>query len=46
METLLQDSTNVGIGRVYSQGQGCTRNRVSKDWDSSKKELGGGERVV
>ena len=45
-ETLLQNSTNVGIRRFHSQGQGCTRNRVCKDWNCSKKEFGSGERGV
>ena len=43
MEALLQNSTNVGIGPVYSQGNSCTRNRVSKDWKGGEEELGGGE---
>ena len=40
---LLQNSTNVGVGRLYSQGNSCIMNRVSKNWNGGKEELGGRE---
>ena len=30
-------------GPVHKQGDSCTRNRVSKDWNDGKEELGGRE---
>ena len=33
MDTLMKDSTNVGILRVYCQGHSCTRDRVCEHWN-------------
>ena len=33
MDGLLQDSTNMGVGRVYSQGHGCTGDRMCEHWN-------------
>ena len=37
---MLKNSTHMRVGCINSQGDGCSRFRVSKDMDRGKEELG------
>ena len=40
METLLEEITHMRVRCINSQGNGCSRFRVSKNRNESKEELG------
>ena len=36
----MKDSSNMRVRCIYSQINGCSRNRVSEDWNRGEEELG------